>query len=141
MLLSEWRAQGSHPAALTPKVDAVVEPVLLGLGAEADPECWITWGDEPTRWSLMAPTPAGLVMVHVRVSAPQEGPRAAGKLVRWGRVQIGDYSVEMSAGHRLLSFQIESQVLHGVDDECDPLAAFILRLLATMDGRPLPGRG
>ena len=40
-----------------------------------------------------------------------------------------------------MSFQIESQVLHGVDDECDPLAAFILRLLATMDGRPLAGRG
>ena len=60
MLLSEWRAQGSHEAALTPKVDAVVEPVLLGLGASADPECWVTWGDDPTRWSLMAPIPAGL---------------------------------------------------------------------------------
>ena len=105
------------------------------LGAAADPDCWVTWGDEPTRWSLMTPTPAGLVLVHVRVSAPQEGPRAAGKLVRWSRVQVGDYSIEMHAGHRLLSFQIESQVLHGVDDECDPLAAFIVRLLAA-HGRP-----
>jgi hypothetical protein len=30
-------------------------------------------------------------------------------------------------------------VLHGVDDECRPLAAFILRLLAAQDGRPNPG--
>jgi hypothetical protein len=141
MLLSEWRAEGSHPAAMTPKVDAVVEPVLRGLGASVDPDCWVTWGDEPTRWSLMTPTAAGLVSVHVRVSAPQEGPRAAGKLVRWNRVQVGDFSVEVHAGHRLLSFQIENQVLHGVDDECDAMSAFIVRLLAALDGRPTPVRG
>ena len=135
MRLSEWRAAGTHPAAMGPKVDSVVEPVLRGLGAADDPDCWIVWGDEPSRWSLLAPTPAGLVNMHVRVSARQEGPRAAGKLVRWNRVQVGDYSVEVSAGHRLLTFQIENQVLHGVDDECDSLAAFIVRLLATLDGR------
>lgn len=135
MLLSEWRAAGTHPSAMTPKVDAVVEPVLKAMGAVEDPDCWVTWGDDPTRWSLMTPTPAGLVSVHVRVSAPQEGPRASGKLVRWSRVQIGEYSIEMHDGHRLLSFQIESQVLHGVDDECVPLAAFIVRLLAAQDGR------
>jgi hypothetical protein len=141
MLLSAWRADGSHPAAMTPKVDAVLEPVLRGLGAEADPDCWVVWGDEPGRWSLLTSTPAGLVSAHVRVSSPLEGPRATGKLVRWNRVQVGDYSVEMHAGHRLLSFQIENQVLHGVDDECDALAAFIQRLLALMDGRaPIAAR-
>ncbi len=140
MLLSAWRAEGSHPAAMSPKVDAVLEPVLQALGAGTDPDCWISWGDDPSRWTLLAPTPAGLVSAHVRLASSQEGPRAAGKLIRWNRVQIGDYSVELNAGHRLLSFQIESQVLHGVDDECDPVAAFILRLLATMDGRvPMSG--
>lgn len=139
MLLSEWRATGIHPSSMTPKVDAVLAPVLEGLGADADPDCWITWGDEPTRWSLMTPTPAGLAAVHVRVTAPQEGPRAAGKLTRWNRVQIGDYSIESHSGHHLLSFQIDNQVLHGVDDECAPLSAFILRLLAAQDGRPGPG--
>jgi len=139
MLLSAWRAEGSHPSAMTPKVDSVLEPVLQALGAGTDPDCWISWGDDPGRWTLMAPTQAGLVSAHVRLATPQEGPRAAGKLVRWSRVQIGDYSVEMHAGHRLLSFQIESQVLHGVDDECDPLAVFINRLLATMDGRAPTG--
>ncbi len=139
MLLSDWRAAGSHPAAMSPKVDSVLEPVLSGLGVPADPDCWIVWGDEPSRWSLITPTPAGLVTANVRVSSPQEGPRANGKLVRWSRVQIGDYSVEINAGHRVLSFQVENQVLHGVGDECDILAAFILRLLALMDGRPTPG--
>ena len=109
-----------------------------GLGAAADPDCWVTWGDEPTRWSLMTPTPGGLAYVHIRVSAPQEGPRAAGKLTRWNRVQIGDYSIESHSGHHLLSFQIDSQVLHGVDD-VRRLAAFILRLLAAQDGRLSPG--
>jgi hypothetical protein len=141
MLLSEWRALGTRPAALTPKVDAVLEPVLRALGAADDPDCWISWGDEPSRWSMMTPTSAGLVSVHVRVSGPQEGPRAAGKLVRWPRVQVGDYSVEMGGGHRLLSFQIENQVLHAVDDECDPLSAFIVRLLAALDGRATPTGG
>ena len=88
MLLSAWRAAGAHPSAMTPKVDAVLAPVLEGLGAAADPDCWITWGDEPTRWSLMTPTPGGLATVHVRVSIPQEGPRAAGKLTRWEEAAI-----------------------------------------------------
>jgi hypothetical protein len=138
MLLSEWRAAGIHPSAMTPKVDAVLAPVLEGLGAAADPDCWITWSEEPTRWSMMTPTLGGLATIHVRVSAPQEGPRAAGKLTRWNRVQIGDYSIESHSGHHLLSFQIDSQVLRGVDDDCAPLAVFILRLLAALDGRPSP---
>ena len=129
MLLSEWRAAGTHPSAMTPKVDAAVEPVLRAMGAADDLE----GGYHEV--ALLDLLPAGLVFVHVRVSAPQEGPRASGKLVRWNRVQVGDYSIETHDGHRLLSFQIENQVLHGVDDECDPLAAFIVRLLAAQDGR------
>ncbi len=139
MLLSAWWADGSHAAAMTPKVEALLGPALSDLGASRDPDCWIVWGDEPTRWSLLAPTPAGLATVHVRVSVPQEGPRVAGKLVRWNRVQIGDYSIEGLTGHRMLSFQLESQLLHAVDDQCDRLAAFIGVLLAAMDGRPAPG--
>ncbi len=34
---AQWRAEGSHPAAMTPKVDAVLEPVLVGLGAPRRP--------------------------------------------------------------------------------------------------------
>ncbi len=138
MLLSSWWADGTHAAAMTPKVEALLTPALVDLGASPDPECWITWGDEPTRWSMLVPTPAGLAMIHVRVNVPQEGPRVAGKLVRWNRVQVGDYSLESHGGHRMLSFQIESQVLHVVDDECERLAAFIAVLLAALDGRPAP---
>jgi hypothetical protein len=135
MLLSDWRGIESHAAALTPKVVAAVEPVLTGLGAEPDPDCWIVWGDDPSRFTVLAPTPAGLVNVHVRVTVPQEGPRAGGKLIRWNHVQIGDFSVETQAGHRLLGFQLEGQLLRAVDLEVDRLSEFVLALLAVMDGR------
>ena len=139
MLLSAWWADGTHAAALTPRLEALLGPALTDLGASTDPECWITWGDDPTRWSMLVPTPAGLATIHVRVTVPQEGPRVAGKVVRWNRVQVGDHSIESHSGHRMLSFQIEGQLLHAIDDECDRLAAFIAVLLAALDGRPTPG--
>jgi hypothetical protein len=138
MLLSSWWADGSHAATMTPKVEALLGPALTDLGASPDPDCWITWGDEPDRWSMLVPTPAGLAMVHVRVNVPGEGPRVAGKLIRWSRVQIGDYSIESHSGHRMLSFQIDSQVMHAVDEDCERMAAFIAVLLAAMDGRRAP---
>ena len=120
-------------------MEAAVKPVLSGFGADADPECWVLWGDDPaTRWFLLVPTPAGLAEIGIRVNVPQEGPRASGKLVRWSRVQVGDFQVETHGGHRLLSFQIESQVFRAVDAECDPMSAFIRRVFAAIDGRPLP---
>jgi hypothetical protein len=139
MLLSLWRADATHAAAMTPKVEALLGPALIDLGALADPDCWITWGDDPSRWSMLVPTPAGLATIHVRVMVPQEGPRVAGKLVRWNRVQIGDYSIESHSGHRILSFQIEGLVLHAADEECERMAEFIAVLLAALDGRPAPG--
>lgn len=139
MRLSEWRKAAPHRDSLTAKVEAAIGPVLGGFGADADPDCWILWGDDPaTRWFLLVPTPAGLAEIGVRVNVPQEGPRASGKLVRWNRVQVGDFQVETQGGHRLLSFQIESQVLRAVDAECDPMAAFIRRVFAAIDGRSLP---
>ena len=140
MLLSEWRGTETHAAALSPKVIAAIEPVLVGLGAAADPDCWIVWGDDPSRFTVLAPTAAGLASVHVRVTVPQEGPRAGGKLIRWSHVQVGDFSVETQAGHRLLGFQVEGQLLRAVDAEVEVLSAFVLRLLATMDGRPVTGQ-
>jgi hypothetical protein len=72
------------------------------------------------------------------VNVPGEGPRATTKLIRWNRVAIGELGLETSGGHRLLSFQIEQQVLRGVDDDADDVAAFALRVIAAIDGRPLP---
>ena len=137
--LSDWRAQAPHRDSLAPKVVAVIEPVLLALGAERDPGCWVVWGDDPgVRYQILAPTEAGLVQVHVRVNVPQEGPRASGKLVRWGRVQLGELAVEIVQGHRLLTFQAEGQVLNGTDADADRIAAFALELFARVDGRPVP---
>jgi hypothetical protein len=121
---------------MSPKVVAVIEPVLETLGTGPDPVCWVIWGDDPAvRYSILAPTPAGLVVGHIRVNVPQEGPRAGGKLVRWSRVQTGELGVEMAEGHRLLSFQVEGQILRGTDDDAAEIAAFALDLFAMMDGR------
>jgi hypothetical protein len=134
--LSDWRATASNPASLNPKVESTVVAVLTSMGAEPDPECWVLWGDDPmVRWFLMAPTSAGLVEVNVRVNVSQEGPRAAGRLVRWSRVQVGDFQAEALAGHRVLNFQIESHVFHAVDAECEALSGFIRGMLALIDSR------
>jgi hypothetical protein len=137
--LSAWRTAAPQKAAATAKVAAVVDPVLSALGAEPDPHCWVVWGEEPAvRYSILVPTDAGLIHAFVRVNIAAEGPRTTTKLVRWNRVSIGELSLETQSGHRLLSFQVEGQVLRGVDREADQAAAFALRIIAAIDGRPLP---
>lgn len=139
MRLSDWPGQAPVKDALAPKVIAVVTPVLTALGAAPDPSCWVAWGDDPAiRYTVLAPTAAGLLEVHVRVNVPQEGPRASGKLVRWNRVQVGELAIEMASGHRLLSFQVDSHVLRGTDEGADAIAGFALELFAAIDGRSAP---
>ena len=139
MRLSAWRAAAPNSAAVTAKIAAVVDPVLLAFDAEEDPHCWVAWGDEPgTRFTILVPTDPGLITCFVRVNVPMEGPRASAKLIRWNRVAIGELGVETQAGHRILSFQVEGNVLRGVDVEADRVAAFALRVIAAIDGRPLP---
>ncbi len=96
-------------------------------------------GDDPSvRYLVLAPTPAGLVQLSVRVNVAGEGPRASGKVVRWSRVQLSELGVEIQGGHRLVSFQVETHVLNGVDDTADRIAAFAQALFAAVDGRPAP---
>lgn len=136
MRLTEWPARAPLKDIMAPKVLDVAIPVITGLGAEPDPSCWVAWGDDPgVRYMILVPTAAGLLEIHVRVNVPQEGPRASGKLVRWSRVQTGELAIEMTGGHRLLSFQVEGQVLRGTDAEADEIAAFALELFAAIDGR------
>lgn len=137
MLLSEWRKTAPNRECMSNKVVAVLKPVLADLGAAGDPACWVLWGEDPEfRYSVMAPTPAGLVTVAVRVNgAGAEGPRATGKLIRWGKLQVSDLAVESADGHRLVAIQIEGQVLKGIDDEADRICDFVLGLLAAVDGR------
>ncbi|MBI3749050.1 MAG: hypothetical protein HY262_09445 [Chloroflexi bacterium] len=121
------------------KVMAAAADALVLLGSERDPECWVAWGDDPgARYAILALTPAGLAVVNVRVNMPGEGPRAAGKIVRWHRVSVGELSVEIHGGHRLISFQLESQILHASDEEADEVARFVGAVFAAIDGRPAP---
>jgi hypothetical protein len=137
MRLSEWRARAPFKDAVAPKVVAVIEPLLVSLGADPDPGCWMVWGDDPAaRYMLLVPSDAGLLQIGVRVNVPQEGPRASGKLTRWSRVSVGELAMEMADGHRVLSFQVEGHVLKGSDADADAIAAFALELFAAIDGRP-----
>ena len=139
MRLSQWPARAPHKDSMAPKVLAVLKPVLAGLGAKADPSCWVAWGDDPAaRYTVLVPTPPGLIQVVVRVMVPQEGPRASGKLIRWNRVQTGELSVEIAAGHRHISFQCENVVFRGTDDDADAISAFALEVYAAID-RQGPG--
>jgi hypothetical protein len=142
MRLTEWRTGAPNREALSGRVLDVVMPVLEALGAEPDPHCWVAWGDDPAiRYMIFAPSPAGLVSCSVRMALPGEGPRASGKVVRWHRVQLGELAVETVGGHRLVSFQVESQVLRGSDAVADRVTAFGLALFAAVDGRPIPDLG
>ena len=139
MRLSDWRSVAPHANSVSDKVIATIEPVLTGLGAEQDPPCWIAWGDDPAaRYTILALADAGLVLCSVRVMVPQEGPRAAGKLIRWSRVQVGELGVERQAGHTVVNFQVEGQLLRGVDDEVGRVTEFALDVFAGLDGRPFP---
>ena len=141
MRLSEWRSVAPHANSVSDKVIATIEPVLIGLGAEPDPPCWFAWGDDPAaRYTILALADAGLVLCSVRVMVPQEGPRAAGKLIRWSRVQVGELGVERQAGHTVVNFQVEGQLLRGVYEEVVRVTEFALDIFAGLDGRPFPSR-
>jgi hypothetical protein len=138
MRLSEWADAAPRQNAMTPKVTAVISSALELLGAEADPECWVAWGDDPTvRYLIFVVTTAGIVQLNVRVNVPGEGPRASGKLVRWNRLQIGELVVEIQGGHRLLNFQLEGVLLRGQDDSADDVAEFAQAVFLAIDK---PGR-
>jgi hypothetical protein len=139
MRLSEWRAAAPSKEAASQKVAALIDPVLAALGADDDPHGWVVWGDEPAvRYTVLVPTAAGLITCFVRVNVPGEVARASAKVVRWNRVQIGELAFETSTGHRLLSFQVEGNVLQGADETADRIAAFALEVFAAIDGRPRP---
>jgi hypothetical protein len=141
MLLSEWRKTAPNRECMSNKVLSVLKPVLADLGADGDPACWIIWGEDPEfRYSIMVPTPAGLLTVAIRISGG-EGPRVTAKLVRWGKLQLTELSVEASGGHRLVAVQVEGQVLKGMDKEADRICEFVLWLLAGIDGRAFEAAG
>jgi len=62
MRLSEWQKTAPSEDSLSSRVLAILKPVLVDMGAEADADCWVCWGDDPEmRYSILAPTIAGLV--------------------------------------------------------------------------------
>jgi hypothetical protein len=141
MRLSEWRTSAPNKEAISPRVSDLIDPVLLALGSDPDPDCWVAWGEEPAvRYTILVPIAAGLIVCYVRVNVAGEGPRTSAKLIRWNRVQLGELAIETQAAHRLVSFQVDQQVLRGADDMADRVGAFAMELFAAVDGRPMPAR-
>lgn len=139
MRLSEWRAKPPVRDALGPKQLAVISPVLGVFGVENDPHAWVQWGDDPgSKYSILVPISAGLVVVAVRANIAGSGPRATAKVVRWSRLQMGELAVETEGPHRMISFQVDSFVLRGPDAAADAIGRFALVLLAAVEGRPWP---
>jgi hypothetical protein len=135
MRLSEWRKTAPNKDSMSNRVLAVLRPVLVDLGSEADAECWVVWGEDPElRYFVLAPTAAGLVTVNVRPGGA-EAPRATAKLVRWSKLSVSELGVEASGGHRLVGVQVESIVLKGMDEEADRICEFVRGLIAGIDGR------
>ena len=142
MRLSEWRKAAPTEGAMNDLVLAVVGPVLADLGAERDPECWVAWGEDPDlRYSLLAPTLAGLITVAIRFTSPEDGPRVIAKLVRWSKVSVSELGLDSGGGHRMVAVQVENLVLKGMDEEADRICKFVRILIAGVDDRlqvPVP---
>jgi hypothetical protein len=135
MRVGEWRKAAPNKESMSNAVLAILRPVLVDLGAEADAECWVVWGEDPeSRYSVLAPTGAGLVTVAVRLNGP-DGPRATAKLVRWSKLSVSELGIESSGGHRLVAVQVESHVLKGIDTDADRICEFVRGLIAAIDGR------
>jgi hypothetical protein len=135
MQLGEWRKAAPNRDCMSNAVLSALKPVLSDLGASADPDCWVEWGDDPQfRYSVMVPTRAGLISAAVRLNAGSD-PRVTGKLVRWTRLQTSELSLESSGGHRIVAVQVEGQVLKGTDSDADLVCEFVRGLIAAMDGR------
>ena len=127
MRLSGWVEIAPRPDAVTPKVLAVVEPMLAMLGCEPDPDCWVAWGDDPGARYIglrRRPTPASSRSMPGSTSRAR-GRAPAASSIRWARAQVGDLAVEMQGGHRILSFTLEGQILRGTDESADAVAAFV----------------
>ena len=142
MRLSDWRGRAPHKDAMAPKVATALEAAVTTLGAGADPACWVAWGDDPSvRYLVLVPAPDGLIQAHVRVNVAGEGPRVSAKVSRWSRVQVGELAIEVTRGHRLITFQVEGQVLRGPDADAEAIALFARQVFAAQDGRPVPEPG
>ncbi|MFI5254702.1 MAG: hypothetical protein ACHQ15_04525 [Candidatus Limnocylindrales bacterium] len=139
MRLSDWQATLRGQKLMTGKVATTFVSALELFGAGLDSDAWVAWGDDPeVHYSLLVIGDAGLIVVVVRVNVPLEGPRASAKVVRWGRVAIGELSVDVTRGHRQATAQVDNYILTGVDEDADRIGAFIGHVLMRIDGRTPP---
>ncbi len=129
MRFDDWRATPEGERHLTERLVALIDPVSRVLGVGTETACHVVWGDQPpARFQVLLATEAGLAVLNVRVNVPQEGPRISGRLVRWGRVQAGEVTIEAHSGHAQVSAQFEGQVLQGLDTAGERIAEWMIEV-------------
>ena len=139
MRLSEWCEQAPIPGCVSAPVMALVERLLSDLGVGPDTDCWVIWGEDPgTRYTILAPSLAGMASLIVRSMGLPDGPRGNGKLTRWSKLNVSELAIESAAGHRVVAIQVDSFVLKGTDEEADAICDFVRVLLAGLENRSEP---
>lgn len=139
MRLSEWCEGAPVAESVSAPVMALVESLYADLGVGEETDCWVLWGEDPAmRYTILAPSLAGLAIVSVRPTGSADGPRGNGKLVRWSKLSVSELTIESAGGHRIVAIQIESNVLKGVDDEADRICDFVRIVLAGLENRSEP---
>ena len=142
MRLSEWRTKAPVQDSMDERVMSVLRTVLIALGADPDPDCWVIWGeDSQTRYSVLVPVAAGLVAVAVRTPSGAGEARAMARLVRWPKLPIGEFSIDAGEERRAVAVQLESFVLKGSDEEADRICEFVRGLVIQADNRAGQGVG
>jgi len=121
---------------MTNKTLAVIRTLVVDMGAEADPECWVVWGeDSESRYSVLVPALAGVISVAVRLSGTDEGPRANGQA---DSLAQADDQRAQRRGRRRASHRgraVESYVLKARTIIADRICEFVRGLIATIDNR------
>lgn len=139
MRLSEWRRTAPTVESISGAVLAMLKPVFADLGADADPTCWVVWGEDPeARYSILVPTVAGLITAAIRTANQGGTPRATAKLVRWPKLSVSELNLESNGEHRIIVVQVETLYLKGVDEEADRICEFVRDLIAEIDDRHAP---
>jgi hypothetical protein len=137
--LSGWRRTAPTVDSMSADVLAMLKPVLADLGADADPTCWVVWGEDPeARYSILVPTVAGLITAAIRTANQGGTPRATAKLVRWPKLSVSELNLESNGEHRIIVVQVETLYLKGVDEEADRICEFVRDLIAEIDDRHAP---
>ena len=135
MQFSDWCETDEGRRRIPEPLVTLIGNAMRTLGVPLDAPAHVIWGDQPgQRFMVMLACDAGLAILGVRPSTPQEGPRVSGRLLRWSRVQVGELAIEAHHGHVQASAQMEGQVLQGLDAAGAQVAGWMAEVYRRVEG-------